>query len=103
MTLWVIPHLVWCLHGTAISLSDLVLAVSRPFLSGIVAAAVAFVVQVKFEGWGSPLVRLLLEGSVMLCIYCLMLLLVMGQKAFYLDLFAALRKSSLPDGTASLG
>jgi len=103
MTLWLIPHLVWCLHGTAISVSDLVLAVSRPFLSGIVAAAVAFVVQVKFEGWGSPLVRLLLEGSVMLCIYCLMLLLVMGQRAFYLDLFAALRKSSLPDGTASLG
>lgn len=103
MTLWVIPHLVWCLHGTAISLSELFLAVSRPFLSGIVAAIVAFDVQAKFEGWGSPLVRLLLEGSVMLSVYCLMLLLVMGQRAFYRDLFAALRKSSLPDGTASLG
>jgi O-antigen/teichoic acid export membrane protein len=103
MTLWVIPHLAWCLHGTAISLSDLLLAVSRPFLSGIIAAAVAFVVQVKFEGGGSPLVRLLLEGSVMLSIYCLMLLLVLGQRTFYLDLFATLRKSSLPDGTASLG
>ena len=63
MTLWVIPHLAWCLHGTAISLSSLLLAASRPLLSGIVAAVVAFVVQVKFEEWGSPLVKLLLEGS----------------------------------------
>jgi len=97
MTLWVIPHLAWCLHGTAISLSSLLLAVSRPLLSGIVAAVVAFVVQVKFEEWGSPLVRLLLEGSVMLSTYCLMLLLVMGQRAFYLDLLGALRKPSLPE------
>ncbi|MCK1424838.1 lipopolysaccharide biosynthesis protein [Bradyrhizobium sp. 182] len=103
MTLWVLPHLAWCLHGTAISLSALLLAISRPFLSGIVAAMVAYIVQVKLEGWGAPLMRLLVEGSVMLSIYCLLLLLVMGQRAFYLDLLAALRKSSLRDGTASLG
>jgi PST family polysaccharide transporter len=101
MTLWVVPHLAWCVHGTTISLSDLFLAVSRPFLSGIVAVVVASVVQIQLEGWGSPLVRLLLGGTVMLSTYCLMLLLVMGQRAFYLDLLAALRKSSLPDGTVA--
>src|SRR5262249_17538272 len=100
MTLWVIPHLIWCLHGTAISLFDLLLATSRPFFSGIVAAAVAFVVHVQLGQWGLPLVRLILEGGVMLSIYCLILLFVMGQKEFYLDLVATLRKPSLPDATA---
>ena len=40
MTLWVVPHIVWCLHGTMISPWDLFLAAGRPFLAGIVAAAV---------------------------------------------------------------
>jgi O-antigen/teichoic acid export membrane protein len=101
MTLWVVPHLVWCLHGTAISLSDILWAISRPFMSGMVAAVVA--VQVQFEGVGTPLMKLLLEGGIMFSVYFLMLLFVMGQRAFYLDLLATLRKSSLPDGTASLG
>ncbi|MEH2475579.1 O-antigen/teichoic acid export membrane protein [Nitrobacteraceae bacterium AZCC 2161] len=95
MTLWVVPHLVWCLHGTAISLSDLLWAISRPILSGVVAAVVAF--QVQFEGVGTPLMKLLLEGGVMFGMYFLMLLFVMGQRAFYLDLLATLRKSSLPE------
>jgi O-antigen/teichoic acid export membrane protein len=106
MTLWVLPHIAWCLHGTAISLSDLFLAVSRPFLSGLVAAAVAFVIELQLEQWGSPFVRLAIEGSIMLSVYYLMLLLVMGQRAFYLDLLVTLRKSSLPElpgGTASVG
>src|SRR5262249_41995109 len=106
MTLWVIPHIAWCLHGTTISPSDVILVVSRPFLSGVVAATVAFVVQLQFEGWGSPFLRLVIEGGIMLSAYYLMLLLVMGQRAFYLDLLNALRKPSLPEissGTASIG
>ncbi|WP_245509211.1 lipopolysaccharide biosynthesis protein [Bradyrhizobium zhanjiangense] len=103
MTFWLIPHLAWCAHGTAISLADLLLIVVRPLLSGIVAALLAFVVQTQLDEWGTPAVRLLLEGGVMLSIYCLMLLLVMGQGAFYLDLFHALRSSSMSDRTASLG
>jgi O-antigen/teichoic acid export membrane protein len=103
MTMWIVPHLAWCLRGTAISLSDLFLAVSRPFVSGIVAAVAAFVVQLQLESWVSPFVRLVFEGSVMLSVYYMMLLMAMGQRAFYLDLLAALRKSSLPDGRASIG
>ena len=96
MTLWVLPQIAWCLHGTAISLSDVFLAVGRPFLSGFVAVAVALVVQLQFEQWGSPFMRLAIEGSIMVSVYYLMLLLVMGQRAFYLDLLAALRESSSP-------
>ena len=41
MTLWVIPHLAWCVHGTGVSLKDIIWAISRPLLSAIVAAALA--------------------------------------------------------------
>src|SRR6516164_9910350 len=30
LTLWVIPHIWWCVHGTAISLRDILVAASRP-------------------------------------------------------------------------
>ncbi len=30
MTLWVVPHLLWCFHGTVVSFRDVVLVVSRP-------------------------------------------------------------------------
>ena len=35
MTLWVIPFILWCVHGTVVSLRDILLTVSRPLASGI--------------------------------------------------------------------
>ena len=37
MMLWVIPVIAWSVHGTVISFRDILLAVSRPLASGIVA------------------------------------------------------------------
>jgi O-antigen/teichoic acid export membrane protein len=91
MVLWVVPHVAWCIHGTIISLSDLLQAVSRPFLSGMVAAALAFGVQSFFGPLLSPLPRLVLGGGVLVGSYLLMLFWVMGQKSFYLDLLRTLR------------
>jgi PST family polysaccharide transporter len=95
MTLWLVPHIVWCLRGTPISPWDLFLAVRRSFVSGIVAAAAAFIVLLYVGPQGHPLVRLALGGCVMVSVYCYMLLLVMGQRAFYLDLLAVIRNPSL--------
>ena len=39
MTVWLVPHILWCLHGTVISPRDLFLAIIRPLLSAVVAAA----------------------------------------------------------------
>ena len=39
MSLWFVPHIVWCLHGTAVSVRGLLLAVSRPFLRFVRAVA----------------------------------------------------------------
>src|SRR6516164_7349187 len=64
MMLWVIPHILWCVHGTAISLRDILLAVSRPLAAGTLAGALAFAVRVICGQIVSPLSRLVLESSV---------------------------------------
>ena len=97
MTLWVIPHIAWCVHGTTISLRDILRIVSRPFLSSIVAAAFAFGLQLYFGQLLSAFPRLVLGIGVMLVSYLWMLLYVMKQKAFYLDLLRGLRRGSSVD------
>ena len=42
LALWVIPHLAWCVHGTNISLKDIMVVLSRPVLSVIVAGMLAW-------------------------------------------------------------
>ena len=49
MMLWVIPHIAWCVHGTAISPRDILLTVSRPLASGILAG--------RSRLWGSANLR----------------------------------------------
>ena len=101
MTLLLVPLIIWCIHGTMISLRDIMLVISRPYLSGIVSAVVAFGVQFSFGHLLYPFPRLLLGGSVMLGTYLWMLLFVMGQKQMYLDLLRGLRGSSSVDKVAA--
>jgi PST family polysaccharide transporter len=91
MTLWVIPHIAWCVHGTMVSLRDVLLTVARPLLSGIVAAVAAFGVQFFFGQSLVPLARLVLGSSVLFGVYILMLLFAMGQKEFYFGLMRGMR------------
>jgi PST family polysaccharide transporter len=94
MSLWLIPHIVWFLHGTMISPWDLLLAIGRPLLSGAVAGAVALAMQIYMNPSMSFLLRLLVGGGVMLAIYVCMLLFVLGQLRFYLELFDGLQRPS---------
>jgi PST family polysaccharide transporter len=91
MTLWVVPHVIWCLHGTVISVRDLLLAAGRPFLSGAVAALVAVVIESYAAQHDSSLVRVVLGGTVMFGVYAWFLLFVMKQRSFYVDLVRGLR------------
>jgi len=99
MTFWFIPHIALCLHGTMVSLRDVVLAASRPLLSGIVATVIAFGVEFSYGGSLSPLGRLTLGGLVLLSAYVGMLLYVMGQKQFYVQLLRSLRKPATTGDT----
>jgi O-antigen/teichoic acid export membrane protein len=91
MTLWLVPHVVWCLHNTIISPWDLLLATCRPFFAGIVAASFAFAIQYYFSQLPSPFWRLSIGGGAMFSVYLWILLFIMGQKSFYFDLFRRLK------------
>ena len=91
LTLWLVPHIWWCVHGTAISVRDILVAVSRPLASGILAGGLAFGVRLICGQFVSPLPRLLLESSVLLTMFYGTLLFVAGQKSLYQDLLRGLK------------
>ena len=91
MMLWVIPLILWCVHGTVISARDILLTVSRPLASGILAGALAFGVRLICGQFVSPLPRLVLESSVLLVTFYGALLFAAGQKSLYLELLRGLK------------
>jgi len=97
MTLWVVPHILWCVRGTMISFRDIMLTVRRPLLSGVVAAIFAVGVEFFFGQSLTPLVRLALGGGVLLAVYLGMLLYVMGQRTFYLEILRGLKRSPVKE------
>ena len=93
MTLFLAPCLVWCVHGTVISAGALFKAVSQPFLSACAAGIVAYVFHASTAHSLNPAVMLLLGGGIMLAVYLWVLLFVLGQRDFYLDLVNGLLAS----------
>jgi O-antigen/teichoic acid export membrane protein len=92
MILWVIPHISWCVHGTGVTLRDILVTASRPFVSGLAGAAVALVAYHLCYSFLSPLARVVLAGTVLLAVYLAVLFYAMGQKALYLDVLREFRK-----------
>jgi O-antigen/teichoic acid export membrane protein len=90
MTLWVVPHVIWCLHRTPLSPLDLFLAAWKPFAAGLLAAALVAVLQGRVVKVDSAIIRLTLEGSAMGTIYLVVLLFGLGQKDLFLDLLRPL-------------
>jgi O-antigen/teichoic acid export membrane protein len=86
MTVCAIPLIAAAVRGTVISVRDILLTVCRPLLSGIVAAGLVLGLQFWYGPFLSPLPRLVLGVALVLAGYLGMLLYVMGQKQFYLDL-----------------
>ncbi len=92
MLLWLVPVVAWSVYGTAVSLRDVAITVSRPLASSAVAGAVALI---ACSGYGhSHLARLMLGLSVLAATYLCMILFVMGQKSFYFDLLGKLIRRS---------
>jgi len=84
MMLWLMPVVVWSLQGTPVSLKDVLVAVSRPLLSSVVATAATLVVCLMCGN--SHWARLGVGGLALMATYLVMMLYVMGQKTFYVDL-----------------
>ena len=49
MSLWLVPHILWCVRGTLISPWELIPAISPPLMSALAAAAVGFLVDKLLE------------------------------------------------------
>jgi O-antigen/teichoic acid export membrane protein len=94
MALWVVPHILWCVRGTPVSFGDVVTAVGRPLISGAVAAVPALLFQFADISSRSPLLTLAVGTSLFLATYAGMLLFVMGQGAFYLNLVRGIKGRS---------
>jgi len=93
MTLWLFPLIVWAVHGTMVSIRDVLSTIARPFVSSVAAGLAALAVRMAYGQFFSPLLRLILESSILLIVFVLLLLFVAGQKSFYLDLLRSLRES----------
>jgi PST family polysaccharide transporter len=100
MGLWVVPHIIWCVRGTVVSFKDILLAVSRPLFSGLVAAIPAFGVYWLTLPFLPTFPRLLLECATLCFAYIAMLLYVMGQKRLYMDVLRGFRNRSHIDEKA---
>jgi hypothetical protein len=85
MALLASPMIAWAIHGTVISSGDIMDALLPTFVSAAVAAAVSMAI-VAMTGSSGALERLLIGGGVLALTYIGMLLFVMGQKGFYVDL-----------------
>jgi O-antigen/teichoic acid export membrane protein len=94
MVSWIIPHIVWCIRDTDITLLDVTKTLSRPLFSGIVATVLSSTLVSYFGQSFSPLPRLVLELVTFGIVYLGMLLYVMGQKSFYWDLARGFKASA---------
>jgi O-antigen/teichoic acid export membrane protein len=94
MTALTVPLILWATHGLPVTAKDILRAVAPPFVSSLVATAVSLLVAYAVAGSLPPLLRLLVEGSVLVASYIGMLLFGMRQKDAYVDLVRALRAGS---------
>jgi O-antigen/teichoic acid export membrane protein len=97
LTLWLIPHIAWCVQGTMVSFKDVLQAASRPLISGVIAAVFCFLVQFFVGQLLSLFPRIILGASVLVVVYFWSLLYLMGQKDFYLELLRGAKRRSFSD------
>jgi len=88
------PMIAWAIRGSSISAWDVIQAISRPLLAGLVAASISLEFYYLFDDALSAFPRLLLGTGVLFGTYLWMLLYPLDQKAFYLDLLKGILNRS---------
>ena len=86
MTLWVVPSIAWAVHGTVVSVWDILRALSRPLSSSIVAAGLTYGVGLTYGPLMSPTPRLILETIILFVTYTGLLVFAAGKKSVYLEI-----------------
>jgi O-antigen/teichoic acid export membrane protein len=94
MVLWFLPHIVWSARGGPVAPRDILPAIIRPMIAaGVALGATEFVDRIEGAGL-TPIREILLGGGVMLLVYAMMILVVLGQGRFYLELIRGLRPAA---------
>lgn len=96
MLLWLFPHVAWSLRGTPVSVTDLLKAMSGPFLSGAVAAVCAILICRHLDHQLPVVLQLAVGGLTMGGIYGAVLFFAGGYRTLYVDVLATLRRRSEP-------
>jgi O-antigen/teichoic acid export membrane protein len=94
MTMWVVPHVLWCVKGTMISAADIVRSLCRPFVAGAIASAATVAMHVLIGPLMHAAAELILGGTLLFSIYFGTLLFVLGEKDIYIALARTLLKVS---------
>jgi O-antigen/teichoic acid export membrane protein len=97
LTLWAIPHIAWCVHGTVVSLRDILMTIRRPLIAALGATVLPLVFQWSLGHHLGPLSRLLGGGILFSVGYLVLLFEVMGQRSLYLDVLRSFRGRSVRD------
>jgi O-antigen/teichoic acid export membrane protein len=84
--LLVLPVLYWATRGTSITAVDALKVVMRPLFSILVGGSAALIVSIFSQSLSWPLLRLIVNNTVLFGVYGLILCFVMGQKEVYLGL-----------------
>lgn len=82
----VVPIVIWALHGTGITMRDFWATVKQPMLSGMVAGVCGLGIKFALGSALGPIPALLVGSCGVFGIYAFVLLVIMGQKARYVDL-----------------
>src|SRR5262249_40857434 len=72
MLLWIVPAIAWVVHGTNLSVREVLLTIGRPLAAGLVSGALAFSIGLACEQL-SPLARLAIQTSVLSIAYAVLL------------------------------
>jgi len=89
MVLWIVPVTAWAVHGTNLSLGEVLQTASRPLGFGATAGLAAFGVGLLCESL-PPLARLAIQSSVLLVVYGALLYFAGGQKQLYMEVLRGL-------------
>ena len=97
MMLIIIPIIAWSKLETRITWADLWRA-TKPAVSGLLAGAIGLIVKITLDGAILPFLHLLFGVGLVFAVYAWALLIAMGQKNLYMDLwthaFRGVRRTS---------
>lgn len=90
MSAWLIPHILWCVQGTGISLKDIVVTITRPIIAALAGALLTKALTSYWLASLSDLSRLLLGIVSFSTTYAAVLFIFASQRELYSDVFRVL-------------